>query len=147
MDHVGRLRFVVLLRWATEFWPHDGGHLAIRSDAARTIRMGIECPNGRDRQELLVMVRRLSRSADLQSSRCAPSPSRALHGWNPLLHAARRRVTMGKCRRLPSKVISAVRRRPGLPLTSVTGLAQPDRRGQAARGSNRGWRFIGRRRW
>jgi hypothetical protein len=58
--------------------------------------------------------------------------------WDQSRHAARFSVTTGRCRRLPWKVISHVSRTPGLPLTSVTGFAQGELRGQCVRGSNRG---------
>ena len=58
--------------------------------------------------------------------------------WDQPRHAARFSVTTGKCRRLPWKVISHVNRTPGLPLTSVTGFAHGELRGQSVRGSNRG---------
>ena len=62
----------------------------------------------------------------------------AVNRWDRPRHAARFSVTTGRRRRLPWKVISHVSRTPGLPLTSVTGFAQGELRGQSVRGSNRG---------
>ena len=53
-------------------------------------------------------------------------------------YAARLSVTMGRFRWPPTQATSSFSRTPGAPLTSVTGLAHAEARGQRGRSSKRG---------
>jgi len=57
-------------------------------------------------------------------------------------YAARWRRTTGRCFLPARHSTSILRRTPGWPFTSVTGVAQGELRGHRARGSNRGCRFL-----
>jgi len=62
-------------------------------------------------------------------------------------YAARRRDTVGRCRRWLWKLTVNSKRCPGFPATSAHGWAQGDPRGQRTRGSILGLRLAGKRRW